>query len=712
MRDQTTFDLDASAVLFWGPNGTGKTTLFDALLWLLQGSLPRLANHTMRRNEEYVVNTYRRGLLASVTAELRARGDVFRITRRGNTRASTLEISSEGGLTTGPASDQELQRILVGGQLLLSEMLATSGLLQQDDLRLLLRDKPDQRYRQLLRLLGLEVLEQFERSARSWQADARTSTKQALAALDRQRAKASDLAEQVETIRLLGERSAIDFVESAALESAITDAEQIVVTRPVPRSSKALAAFRAEAADASRRVEAALRALESVPVVVDEMTADESDLEAELDMAESRLRDAQDGVASALETRSAVQQMHDALNSLAALAIPLLQGGERDDEGHVACPVCRTRIDPERVVADLTSRASAGATLADAESTFAHARALEVAARDRLEEVNSRLQAANAQRKRIQRAADAALGFYQEFSALAAGETIRIKGIWAPDLSEDPRTVLRWVVANRIQIASFLQGVARSLSTLTVAANFATERAQAAQESVQRTSQLPRFEAQLLAANTGVQERQTEYDAARRAETVASALVESATVGIEEIFRGRFESIEPLMNDIYGRLDPHPAFTKLDFRVETYRSRGTATATVTDELQDIQANPSLVFSSAQTNIVVLSAFLALGWAAGEGGLPFVLMDDPLQSFDDVNVLGFADLMRQLRRQRQLLLSTHEERFARVLERKLMGRREGETLIVHRFLSWSREGPQFETRRFEGDAAQLLRVLAS
>jgi len=88
------------------------------------------------------------------------------------------------------------------------------------------------------------------------------------------------------------------------------------------------------------------------------------------------------------------------------------------------------------------------------------------------------------------------------------------------------------------------------------------------------------------------------------------------------------------------------------------------------------------------------------------------MDDPLQALDDVNVLGFSDLARHLRRQRQVVIATHEERFARVLERKLMGRRGGEDLLIHRFRGWNRTGPQIETRRVSARESLPLRVLAS
>jgi DNA repair exonuclease SbcCD ATPase subunit len=209
-----------------------------------------------------------------------------------------------------------------------------------------------------------------------------------------------------------------------------------------------------------------------------------------------------------------------------------------------------------------------------------------------------------------------------------------------------------------------------------------------------------------------LEQAERDYEDARRAETAAVALAQSTTSAAAELFRERFAALEPLVNDIYARLDPHPSFTKLDFRVETYRSKGTAVATVVDVVEDITANPMIVFSSAQANAVVLSVFLALGWASGDRGLPFVLLDDPLQALDDVNVLGFADLARRLRRQRQLVLATHEDRFADLLERKLTGRAEGEALIIHQFLGWSRSGPTVETRRIGPRNDLQLRVLAA
>ncbi len=78
----------------------------------------------------------------------------------------------------------------------------------------------------------------------------------------------------------------------------------------------------------------------------------------------------------------------------------------------------------------------------------------------------------------------------------------------------------------------------------------------------------------------------------------------------------------------------------------------------------------------------------------------MLLDDPVQSMDDVNVLGFADLSRHLRKTRQLIISTHERRLAGLLERKLAPRSANDTTTVLEFVGWDRSGPSVEHRVVE------------
>ena len=47
--EETLFDLEGNAVVVVGANGQGKTSFFDALLWVLTGRIPRLGDKSCMR---------------------------------------------------------------------------------------------------------------------------------------------------------------------------------------------------------------------------------------------------------------------------------------------------------------------------------------------------------------------------------------------------------------------------------------------------------------------------------------------------------------------------------------------------------------------------------------------------------------------------------------------------------------------------------------
>ena len=138
----------------------------------------------------------------------------------------------------------------------------------------------------------------------------------------------------------------------------------------------------------------------------------------------------------------------------------------------------------------------------------------------------------------------------------------------------------------------------------------------------------------------------------------------------------------------------------------SYRS-GVADPFVKDPESGVTGDPLLVFSSSQANVAALTYFLALSWAADAKGVPFLLLDDPLQSMDDVNALGFSDLCRHVRRRRQLIVSTHEQRLASLLERKLTPRSSKQRSRVLQFTGWDREGPTIEQADVEPESVGYL-----
>jgi len=92
-------------------------------------------------------------------------------------------------------------------------------------------------------------------------------------------------------------------------------------------------------------------------------------------------------------------------------------------------------------------------------------------------------------------------------------------------------------------------------------------------------------------------------------------------------------------------------------------------------------------------------------------LALVAMDDLLQSLDNVNLLGLSDLLRRLRGRRQIILSTHDDRLASLLERKLRPVGVDERTVAVSLNAWDTSGPQVKLVDVRRDEAGLRLVSA-
>ncbi|MGG1559642.1 hypothetical protein ABEH82_16500, partial [Geobacillus thermoleovorans] len=74
-------------------------------------------------------------------------------------------------------------------------------------------------------------------------------------------------------------------------------------------------------------------------------------------------------------------------------------------------------------------------------------------------------------------------------------------------------------------------------------------------------------------------------------------------------------------------------------------------------------------SSGQLVAVILAFTLALNKVYGNKGLSLLLIDDPLQTMDDINIASFVELLRNDFKEKQIILSTHEEHATRYIAYK-------------------------------------------
>jgi wobble nucleotide-excising tRNase len=121
--------------------------------------------------------------------------------------------------------------------------------------------------------------------------------------------------------------------------------------------------------------------------------------------------------------------------------------------------------------------------------------------------------------------------------------------------------------------------------------------------------------------------------------------------------------------------------------------------------------PATVLSSSQLNVLALSTFLALNLAVESLPLHLVVLDDPLQSLDTVNLFGLADLLRRVREVRQVVVSTHDARLASLLARKLRPVDHTQRTRTIALEGWTREGPTVRQEEIGADPSPL-RLVAS
>jgi exonuclease SbcC len=132
---------------------------------------------------------------------------------------------------------------------------------------------------------------------------------------------------------------------------------------------------------------------------------------------------------------------------------------------------------------------------------------------------------------------------------------------------------------------------------------------------------------------------------------------------------------EDLINDIYRKMDPHPEYKQIKFICDFTDDKPQLNVSVTNKDQDRFLIPNLYFSTAQLNILSLSIFLAKALNAcdeKENPVDCIFIDDPIQSMDSINVLSTIDLLRSIvvNSKKQIILSTHDENFHQLLQKKL------------------------------------------
>ncbi|MDE0318940.1 MAG: AAA family ATPase [Acidimicrobiaceae bacterium] len=692
--DEVDFDMDADVILLSGPNGAGKTSFFDAILWGLTGAVSRVGSN------ESIVNRFSQFGEARVEIHLAdADGTTLEVVRRFGASES-LSVAADGDRRNGTAGQALiLERLWPDGQgssdpaESFSQSLTKSVYLEQDRVSGFVEaDNEQTRFEVVGEIIGAGRLGELNRQLAAGRRAWTTATNR----LDEDFQPTIGQVDQIE--RRLADISGIDELRviDADWQQWVAEVSDFVesIDSQVPSDRRA-----AELDSALSAVQHLQRSVDAESLAVDrllELVADppplaesmERDAErartltVDLGNATVELQRAEDAASAARRDRLAEADSRQSLGALAQLALRHL------DE---ICPVCaqvhnRTATEArlERLVdeANLAPEIAEDSVLTEAAD---HVRELEA----ELAEVQALVRNGELMSRRRQ-------DWESRLSSIAADAGL--VGNPVP-----PVEALEFEASSRRSRAEKLRELRAAGETLAVSFARLAEAAEAAG-----------LRAQLASLKKAVDEHEAELGRRRQTAEDAQELHEAIRSISESIVVQELKRIEPCLQRIYSTVDPHPAFRAVKFLTRMHHGRGRlwipVEATVGGETITID-EPKTVLSSSQLNVLAVSVFLALNLSVSSPALMTIALDDPLQSLDNVNLLGLSDLLRRLRGQRQIILSTHDDRLATLLERKLRPVEDAERTIAISLRGWDRSGPQVRVRDVTRDDGRLRLVSA-
>lgn len=129
---------------------------------------------------------------------------------------------------------------------------------------------------------------------------------------------------------------------------------------------------------------------------------------------------------------------------------------------------------------------------------------------------------------------------------------------------------------------------------------------------------------------------------------------------------------QQLINEIYKKINPHEIMREMKYELSFNDNEEPQLIIKTSSEQGDSYRPEGYFSTAQLNAVAFSSFLGRALKSKKMALQSIFIDDPVGHFDDINILGFADLIRSILEltDYQIIMSTHDEKVFRILQRKL------------------------------------------
>ena len=139
------------------------------------------------------------------------------------------------------------------------------------------------------------------------------------------------------------------------------------------------------------------------------------------------------------------------------------------------------------------------------------------------------------------------------------------------------------------------------------------------------------------------------------------------------IIRREFNKrLNRLWRDLFVRLAPAEPFVPA-FRIPPSNTQRLQPKLITEYQhgEEVGGTPGAMLSTGNLNTAALTLFIALHLSV-PNSLPWLILDDPVQSMDDMHITHFASLLRTLSKEhgRQIIISVHDRQLFEYLRLEL------------------------------------------
>ena len=195
------------------------------------------------------------------------------------------------------------------------------------------------------------------------------------------------------------------------------------------------------------------------------------------------------------------------------------------------------------------------------------------------------------------------------------------------------------------------------------------ERALTILDSSNTVERVTSLESRIATLRTQNEKEAAKLAAVERAVESARQIDAAAKTVANEILTEQFDTVMPLLKELYLRLRPHADWAEIesDFGGKV---RGSLNFVVGEGY-----NPQFLFSSGQRRAAGLSFLLAVHLARPWCAWKSLLLDDPVQHIDDYRALNLVEVLAAIRRTgRQVIVAIEDSALGEVLCRRLRSTR--------------------------------------